>query len=168
MALSDYLIVVSSENSPVRIINVLEGARIGSETDEQLLERMAKENGGIVVENDPKTFWADREFRSAWRFNANRKRIDIDFESVKSDLMRGFRKRRNVSLIRLDVPFMRALETDNQSVISEIRTKKQELRDLPPIIEQRLDAIINDSKLNPKRKLEELSNFTVPELIREE
>lgn len=57
----------------------------------------------------------------------------FNVEKGKELFLEQLRYKRNKLFPELDLQYMRALETGNQSVIQEIVAKKQQLRDLPDI-----------------------------------
>ena len=55
----------------------------------------------------------------------------LNLEKAKELFLNDLRYKRNELFPDLDLQYMRALETGNQTLIQEIVTKKQQLRDLP-------------------------------------
>jgi hypothetical protein len=55
----------------------------------------------------------------------------FDIEKAKTKFIEDIRNSRVLYLSNLDVYYMKALESGNQTTISDIITKKQQLRDLP-------------------------------------
>lgn len=170
MSLSEYVVVLSNrkESIPVVITTITEDYKFPWESDNDALKRKADEIGGVVVKNDKETFWAPREYRSSWRFNHATMKIELDLNDIKDNMIQNIRKRRNKKLNKLDIPFMRALEEDNTEELKKIKEKKKILRDLPVIVEQRLNDIVNSKKFKPAKKLEQLEAFSVPELLEED
>jgi len=64
-------------------------------------------------------------------FTDNGSAVIVDMEKARSIHMDRIRVARDSMLADLDVPFMRAVETGNQTAIKMITEQKQILRDLP-------------------------------------
>lgn len=68
-------------------------------------------------------------FKNAWKLVDGKVTIDM---SIARDTWRDFlRSERNVMLQKLDVEFIRALETNDTSILDAIISRKNKLRDLP-------------------------------------
>jgi len=79
-----------------------------------------------------------------------------DIESAKVLFIDYLRETRTPILSQLDVDYMRALEDGNQTIISNIVNKKQQLRDLPNID---LSDIIKFSEFKNKWPVELLGEY---------
>ena len=55
----------------------------------------------------------------------------LNLDIAKQMYLKEIRIKRDKLFVNLDIDYMRALETGNQTLIQEIVTKKQQLRDLP-------------------------------------
>jgi hypothetical protein len=78
------------------------------------------------------------EFAECYTFdwtleNGTLTNIIEDIESAKCLFIKYIREARTPILSKLDVDYMKALESGNQTIISQIANKKQQLRDLPNI-----------------------------------
>ncbi len=60
-------------------------------------------------------------------------RIQIDIEKAKNIFLKYIRYKRDELFLKLDIEFMKVLETGNQTEIQKVTTKKQELRDITNI-----------------------------------
>ena len=72
---------------------------------------------------------SDKYFRSAWRAGAFDE-VVIDIEAAKEVQRNHWRAARATKLARLDVDFMRAIETGNAELQANISSAKQALRDV--------------------------------------
>lgn len=147
--IKDYVIVRSSGTSSdpavangCVIIRVMESARYIKtfsaeegqadiwETDLECVQRRAALVGGVVkLANSLPTFY--RQYRQAVEFDPENGNMTINDEVCKADVLTEIRKNRNIQIEKLDVPFMRAVETGDTSKQTAIGAKKQILRDLP-------------------------------------
>ena len=84
------------------------------------------ENFKIIDKQDLDTL--DEQFRNAWVCDTDMNPV-IDLEKAKEVWKEKIRLKRGPALLDLDVQYMRALESNNDT--SEIVESKQELRDLP-------------------------------------
>jgi hypothetical protein len=73
----------------------------------------------------------DVVFRSAWKIKNNV--IVVDITKAKEIWLDKFRKARILILAALDIEFMRAVESGNKILQSEIAFRKQALRDVTSI-----------------------------------
>lgn len=71
---------------------------------------------------------ADRAFRNAWKAGAGR--VEHDMDKCREIHKARLRELRAPKLAALDVDFMRALESGDSALMSEISAKKQALRDV--------------------------------------
>jgi hypothetical protein len=149
----DYRVVTSRPNGSIRIVQLL------GDPSKEAYEAKAKEMNGIVVESDdiPQTM-----HRGDLRLVDNK--IVVSPEPKKQRMIRAIRGIRNQKLTQLDVPSLRAMEDGDTKKSAEIKAKKQILRDLPEIVEQRLSKITDNKRKKDATKLKELQEFRVPEL----
>lgn len=96
-------------------------------------EKLEKELGFVSsrVINDDSLIPSDREFRNAWTDDQPTDTVDIDITKAQEIKKNQFRAERKPKLEALDVEVMKALEVGAD--ISELVTKKQELRDVTKI-----------------------------------
>lgn len=92
----------------------------------------AKEQGWTVVswfvsKNDPRP--KDRDFRDA--FSVKDKNIEVDMPKARGIHMDRIREARNAELTESDKDYMRALESEDKAALATLKTKRQELRDIP-------------------------------------
>jgi len=99
---------------------------------ETCMERLSAQEGLAMVPKyriapEGESAREDWYFRDAWR--------DVDFtvdmEKARAIHLANIRSVRNAELEKLDIPFMRAVETGDQAAISKIAKQKQLLRDIP-------------------------------------
>ena len=100
------------------------------ETDLECVTRIA--NGRKVVLGNVTNFHVlDQYIKAAELPGEDSDVITINWDALSNIKLKEMRKRRDVMLKALDVPFMRAIETGDTSKQTAIGAKKQILRDLP-------------------------------------
>jgi hypothetical protein len=62
-------------------------------------------------------------------------RVELNFNKAKESMKNTFRARRGGLLIKLDVAYQRAQETNDTEKLAEIVAKKNKLRDLPTLVD---------------------------------
>ena len=117
---------------------------------ESCMERLAAQEGFTTVPDyriapEGESAGANWYFRNAW--------IDVDFKvdmaKAREIHMSNIRSARNVELAELDVPFMRAVEANDQDELARISSLKQTLRDIPQTIDL-LTGISSPASLKAK------------------
>ena len=109
------------------------------ETEEEYLARVIdrnKEDGIITGEYfvcDESDIPAKDRFRSAWEIKDGKPSISID--KAKSIHMSKIRADRDAELSKLDIDYIRADESGDSALKSDISSKKQALRYLPGTID---------------------------------
>lgn len=129
--------------------------------DMETLERIASEVDGFIIKVQD---LPERSDRGAWKLDVENQKITIDMDVIAEGVLRNIRAIRNHKLSELDVPSIRAIEDGDTEKSAEIKAKKQELRDLPENVEQRLAKITGNKRKKDATKLKELREFRVPEL----
>jgi len=74
----------------------------------------------------------DRRFRTAWKRGKNG--IDVDLARAKIQILEELRLTRNAELNETDMLITRASEIGTKSEIEKLKQYRQQLRDLPQII----------------------------------
>lgn len=99
---------------------------VGANKIEQLLNAVPEGAEHIVVNRSsiPK----DRYFRDAWDIVGGKLVVDID--TAKEIQRDHWRKLREPIIKRLDLQFMKALESGDEKLINEVTAKKNALRDV--------------------------------------
>ena len=90
---------------------------------------MITDKDGNTVDASTVTVPSDRHFRNAWTLNG--KVISEDMTEAKKIFQEKIREVRKPLLEEQDALFMKALEDDDSSAQSTIKTKKKALRDAP-------------------------------------
>lgn len=111
-------------------------ARPANETDEQLWARIIA-RFPKQADSSPIPHWiieapqmpAGRTFRNAWRCVDGQ--LKVDMVQARLIQMDRIRQVRNKALEALDVPWLKAMETGDQTTAAEIARQKQLLRDIP-------------------------------------
>jgi hypothetical protein len=73
----------------------------------------------------------DRTFRDAWADTTPELIIDIDMAKARNIHLESIRIKRNAELSKLDIEATKAQDIGDAETLAQIRTRKQELRDLP-------------------------------------
>lgn len=94
-------------------------------------------NGRII--NYPEDVPPNRLFRNSWTDKYDTPTVDVDLDKAKAIHLERIRWMRNKKLESSDKDLIVALSKGDD--ISEIQSKKQELRDIPKIIEEDLSKI---------------------------
>jgi len=121
-------------------------ARPSDMTDEEYFEfardkmliSMNMPNDTVVGEFDERDAPTDRTFRHAWEATADG--IQVSMPKARGIQMDKIREVRNKELTALDVPFMKALEDGDTDAQATIKTKKQELRNIPQTFDLTTDT----------------------------
>lgn len=82
----------------------------------------------IPHEYDTSDLPTDETFNDAWVWDD---RVVVDMALARVLHMGRIRHVRNIELVKLDVPFMRAIEVDDKAEQKRIADLKQTLRDIP-------------------------------------
>ena len=90
---------------------------------------MIMDKDGKSIDASTATIPSDRHFRNAWTLNG--KVISEDMTEAKKIFQDKIREVRRQLLEEQDALFMKALEDDDSSAQSTIKTKKKALRDAP-------------------------------------
>ncbi len=111
---------------------------------EKLAETVFKDKEHIIFEDGE--FDINFEFQDAYEYQKNEEtgnvNIHLNYEKAKELQRNKWRALRKPLLEKLDVEFMKALESGNNTVVQSIAQQKQNLRDVTktPMIDN-LDAI---------------------------
>jgi len=73
----------------------------------------------------------DRTFREAWSDTTPELTIDIDMAKARAIHLDSIRIKRNDELSKLDIQATKAQDIGDADALTQIRARKQELRDLP-------------------------------------
>ena len=73
----------------------------------------------------------DRTFRDAWADTTPELTIDVDMAKARDIHLERIRIKRNAELSKLDVQATKAQDIGDAETLTQIRARKQELRDLP-------------------------------------
>lgn len=85
----------------------------------------------------------DRTFRDAWADTSPELTIDVDMAKARNIHLSRIREQRNVELAKLDVEAIKAQDMGNAETLAQIRTRKQELRDLPATLAPTLASAVS-------------------------
>jgi hypothetical protein len=87
----------------------------------------------------------ERNFRDAWVDSATE--INIDMDKARSIHLERIRIKRNAELSKLDIEAIKAQDTEDLETLSQIRLRKQELRDLPETLASTLALAVSVEEL---------------------
>ena len=73
----------------------------------------------------------DRTFRDAWADTTPELTIDVDMAKARAIHLDSIRIKRNAELSKLDIQATKAQDVGDADALTQIRARKQELRDLP-------------------------------------
>lgn len=117
-----------------------EEEQLQREADRAVSSGKAADTPVVMEESDVET---DRSFRNA--FVKNESSVTVDMPKARDLHMDHIRQRRNKELVKLDVPYMKSLESGDTDAQAEIATQKQTLRDIPATFD--LTGASNSSEL---------------------
>ena len=87
----------------------------------------------------------DKYFRPAWKFDGAF--VVIDTTRARQRHLDKLRRVRNVKLQDSDPDYIRALEQDDQTKLTALKTYRQALRDIPQTISAELQAAITPNEI---------------------
>jgi len=99
-------------------------------------------NPRFVVDSEIPT---DRTFRDAWADAATE--ITIDMTKARNIHLEGIRIKRNAELFKLDIQATKAQDIGDTETLTQIRARKQELRDLPATLIPTLASAVSADAL---------------------
>ena len=85
----------------------------------------------------------DRTFRDAWADTTPELTIDIDMAKAREIHLGRIRIKRNAELSKLDTQATKAQDIGDAETLTQIRTRKQELRDLPATLAPTLASAVS-------------------------
>lgn len=85
----------------------------------------------------------DRTFRDAWADTTPELTIDIDMVKARDIHLNNIRIKRNDELSKLDVEAIKAQDMGDTEALTQIRARKQELRDLPATLTPTLASALS-------------------------
>ena len=96
----------------------------------------------------------DRTFRDAWADTTPELTIDIDMAKARNIYLERIRIKRNAELSKLDIQATKAQDIGDAETLAQIRTRKQELRDLPVTLASALASAATVDALKAIQPLE--------------
>jgi hypothetical protein len=113
-------------------------------TDDEFLERAIQRNIEVgFIASDAPVYTVEQstlptEFAEAWEWDGSA--VSVNMTKARSAHMDDIRRVRDEELVKLDVPFIRAVEAGDTDAQATIGTEKQVLRDLPATFDITTDA----------------------------
>jgi hypothetical protein len=151
MDTKQYVIVKeTTEGGPLTFTKL----RMGSSREEY--DKKADELGGIVVCEDDLP-----ECTDPTDLRLQKGKIVVDVLPKANRIMNGLRGIRNQKLRELDLISMRAIEDGDMDKLKKIKEKKDELRDLPQVVGEKLQKIIDAPKKKYETKLKDISKIKI-------
>jgi len=96
----------------------------------------------------------DRTFRDAWADTTPELTIDVDMGKARDIHLESIRIKRNAELSKLDIQATKAQDIGDVDALTEIRARKQELRDLPVTLAPSLASAVSVDALKAIQPLE--------------
>ena len=96
----------------------------------------------------------DRTFRDAWADTTPEVCIDIDMAKARDIHLERIRIKRNAELSKLDIQATKAQDIGDAVTLTQIRARKQELRDLPATLAPTLASALSVDALKAIQPLE--------------
>jgi len=96
----------------------------------------------------------DRDFRNAWADTTPELIIDVDMAKARAIHLESIRIKRNAELSKLDIQATKAQDIGDADALTEIRARKQELRDLPVTLAPSLASAVSVDALKAIQPLE--------------
>ena len=96
----------------------------------------------------------DRTFRDAWADTTPELTIDVDMAKARDIHLERIRIKRNAELSKLDIQATKAQDIGDAETLTQIRTRKQELRDLPATLAPTLASAASVDALKAIQPLE--------------
>jgi len=96
----------------------------------------------------------DRTFRAAWADTTPELTIDVDMAKARSIHLERIRIKRNAELSKLDIQAIKAQDMGDVETLTQIRARKQELRDLPATLAPALASAVSVEALKAIEPLE--------------
>ena len=97
---------------------------------------------------------SDRTFRDAWADTTPELTIDVDMAKARDIHLGRIRIKRNAELSKLDIQATKAQDIGDAETLTQIRTRKQELRDLPATLAPTLASAASVDALKAIQPLE--------------
>ena len=96
----------------------------------------------------------DRTFRDAWADTTSELTIDVDMAKARAIHLNSIRIKRNAELSKLDIQATKAQDVGDADALTQIRVRKQELRDLPATLAPSLASAVSVDALKAIQPLE--------------
>lgn len=125
---------------------------------EQIYSRSIPKDATNIREIDDTDLPQSREFRNAWVDVTPESRIDICCTKAKEIKLQKLRQTRNKKLTELDVDFIKALESNDEAQVQEIKAQKNQLRDITNPLKD-LDTTNKYNDTNLLATIKTLSNL---------
>jgi len=147
-------VIIDFEDS-ISILYMNENSSIEAEIDKW--HAFDKSRVIQYVELEDNAVLPDRHYRRAWCLMGDKK-IGIKSDIAQADALERLRVQRNEALVKFDVPFLQALETDNTERLNYLKVQKQILRDkTEPLKALVLSQFLDSDEINQLKKMEKLS-----------
>lgn len=136
----------------IAIMNLVEGA----DFDDALLKWKLVNFGKYISHRDmpDEVIPTDRDFRNAWEDTTPDLVVDINMSKAREIHLKSIREKRNAELAKLDVQATKAQDIGDAETLTQIRTRKQELRDLPATLAPTLASAASVDALKAIQPLE--------------
>jgi hypothetical protein len=103
-------------------------------------------DGLSFIEIDDSVIPRSREFRNAWEYDKNKKSIEINLNKAINIQLERLRFERNEILKKYDGLTIKAIDTSDDQLLSDVKIKKQLLRDSTNCLKKLFPESIDDIK----------------------
>lgn len=107
------------------------------------------ESGLETKKVDVSEISTDRRYRNCWKWETRKaNKIDVDMVKAKAQFMSKMREIRNKELQETDEEMSRINEIGTTQEISELKTRRESLRDIPQNWQAQVDAAVTTEDLD--------------------
>ena len=147
-------IIVKSNGSGLEFTQLL-----GKDQSKEAYEAKAESMGAVVVEQD-----SIPTVNNLDDLALDGNKVVIDPQAKINRVISNVRRARDAKLQNLDVESMRAIEDGDTDKLQEVKEKKQQLRDLPAALSEKMDKITKAPRKRTQTKMKDIDKIKLPEL----
>jgi len=137
--------IIKCTDGSLAVMTLVDGANLN-----EALKKWGDVNPGMYLshrEMPDEAIPVDRTFRNAWEDNTPELVIDINMTKARDIHLDNIRVKRNAELAKLDIEAIKAQDMGDTEALTQIRARKQELRDLPVTLAPILANAVTTDKL---------------------
>lgn len=145
-------IIIKQTSGSVAIMTLVEGADLDTAIGkwQQVHPNMYLSHREMPDDVIP----TDRTFRDAWADTTPELTIDVDMAKARAIHLDSIRIKRNAELSKLDIQATKAQDIGDADALTQIRVRKQELRDLPATLAPSLASAVSVDALKAIQPLD--------------